>query len=82
MTYADKIELDHIKRTGYQTDRERVLLEALEEAEQAKKTLDALMADCPAVGDKCFDDLQKMIDFLEESQDSLLFAEKALKEVF
>lgn len=39
MNHADKIELDIIKRTGYQTDRERVLLEALEEAEALEDTV-------------------------------------------
>jgi chromosome segregation ATPase len=32
MTYADQIERDHIKRIGPQTENERILLEALEEA--------------------------------------------------
>jgi len=42
MTHPDQVELDHMKRIGPQTENERILLEALEEANALETRVEEL----------------------------------------
>jgi hypothetical protein len=47
MNFTESHDLEEIKRTGPATDRERLLLEALSEAEALKDTLTGIFNDYP-----------------------------------
>jgi len=69
MNYLDTLDLEEMKRAGYKTDRERVLLEALTEAEAAKDALTGIFNDYPSTDD-IRPDLEHIRDTLREVKET------------
>jgi hypothetical protein len=68
MNYPDKQDIEEIKRTGHTTDRERMLLEALSEAERTSDRIGSLFTDYPVTKD-IRPDLERIRDTLKELKD-------------
>jgi len=63
MNYLDTLDLEEMKRAGYKTDRERVLLEALAEETAVKDALTGIFNDYPRTDD-IRPDLERIKDTL------------------
>ena len=79
MTYPDQVELDHIQRIGPKTKRERILLEALKEAEALETRVEELENDLQDKNDQ-IGALENKIDEKEEEIDRMTDEIAELKE--